>query len=55
MVGFQIQELGSHKRLDMFPLEPGETRSSRVTITKVGVRYRCPINVTPWYDLDVIK
>jgi hypothetical protein len=55
LVGFQIQELGSHKRLDMFPLEPGETRSSRVTITKVGVRYRCPINVTPWYDLDVIK
>jgi hypothetical protein len=36
-------------------LEPGETRTSRVTITKVGVRYRCPINVTPWYDLDVIK
>ncbi len=54
LVGFQIQELSTHKRLDMFPLEPGETRTSRVTITETGVRYRCPINVTPWYDLDVI-
>ncbi len=55
LVGFQIQELGTHKRLDMFPLEPGETRISRVTITEAGVRYRCPINVTPWYDLDIIN
>jgi hypothetical protein len=55
LVGFQIQEFGSHKQLDMFPLEPGETRISKVTVTDAGVRYRCPINVTPWYDLDVIK
>ena len=55
LVGFQIQNYKTHERLDMFPLEPGETRSSRVTITTDGVRYRCPINVTPWYDLDVIK
>ena len=55
LVGFQIQELSTKKRLDMFPLEPGETRISRVTITETGVRYRCPINVTPWYDLDVIN
>ena len=55
LVGFQIQELSTHKGLDMFPLEPGETRISRVSITETGVRYRCPINVTPWYDLDVIN
>jgi hypothetical protein len=55
LVGFQIQEFDSHKQLDMFPLEPGETRISKVTVTDAGVRYRCPINVTPWYDLDVIK
>ena len=55
LVGFQIQELGSHKQLDKFPLEPGETRISRVTVTDAGVRYRCPINVTPWYDLDGIQ
>ena len=55
LVGFQIQVLGSNKQLDMFPLEPGETRISRITVTEAGVRYRCPINPTPWYDIDNIK
>ena len=55
LVGFQIQDFKTHKTLDKFPLQPGETRTSRVTITTDGVRYRCPINVTPWYDLDGIK
>lgn len=55
LVGFQIQDLASRTNLDMFPLEPGETRTSRVKVGKEGVRYRCPINPTPWYDLDVIK
>ena len=55
LVGFQIQDLATKSNLDMFPLEPGEKRISRVTIGKEGVRYRCPINPTPWYDLDVIK
>ena len=54
-VGFQIQNFTTHEQLDKFPLQPGETRVSRVTITKEGVRYRCPINVTPWYDLDSIS
>ncbi|MCO7226528.1 hypothetical protein [Pleionea sp. CnH1-48] len=55
LVGFQIQNFKSQETLDMFPLEPGEQRVSKVTITKDGVRFRCPINPTPWYDLDVIK
>lgn len=55
LVGFQIQNLDTRETLDKFPLEPGETRTSRVTITEAGVRYRCPINPTPWYDLDGIK
>lgn len=56
LVGFQIQAIGNKgENLDMFPLEPGETRISRVTIGKDGVRFRCPINPTPWVDLDVIK
>ena len=55
LVGFQIQNYKTHETLDMFPLEPGETRTSRVTITTEGVRYRCPINPTPWYDIDGIK
>ena len=55
LVGFQIQDLATRTNLDMFPLEPGETRIARVTIGDDGVRYRCPINPTPWYDLDVIR
>jgi hypothetical protein len=55
LVGFQIQDLATRTNLDMFPLEPGQTRVARVTIGEDGVRYRCPINPTPWYDLDVIK
>lgn len=54
-VGFQVQNLRTHETLDMFPLQPGETRSSVVEVTGDGIRYRCPINPTPWYDLDGIK
>ncbi|WP_419813109.1 hypothetical protein [Bacterioplanoides sp.] len=53
VVGFQIQDQKTHKQLDLFPLEVGETRSTTVTIGKNGFRYRCPINPTPWYDVDV--
>jgi|GEM_PF-971848 len=55
LVGFQIQGIKEKKNLDMFPLEPGETRISKVKVGKDGVRFRCPINPTPWYDLDVIN
>ena len=55
LVGFQIQDLETRTNLDMFPLEPGQTRISRVTIGEDGVRYRCPINPTPWYDRDVLR
>jgi hypothetical protein len=55
LVGWQIRNLKSNETLDMFPLEPGETKTSRVTVTTDGVRYRCPINPTPWYELDGIK
>ena len=55
LVGFQIQNYKTHETLDKFPLQPGETRVSKVTITEDGVRYRCPINITPWYDLDGIS
>ncbi len=55
LVGFQVQNLKTRETLDKFPLEPGETRTARITITEDGVRYRCPINPTPWYDLDGVK
>lgn len=53
VVGFQIQDLKTHAQLDMFGLEPGETRTSKVSITSNGFRFRCPINPTPWYDMEV--
>lgn len=55
VVGFQIQNYKTHEQLDKFPLEPNQTRISRVEITDDGFRYRCPINPTPWYDVEGVK
>jgi hypothetical protein len=55
LVGFGLRDLATDARLDMFPLEPGETRTSVVKITGDGFRYRCPINPTPWYEVSVGK
>lgn len=55
LVGFLLQDGVTHQRLDMFPLEPGETRTTTVNIDENGFRYRCPINPTPWYDVSVSK
>ena len=55
LVGFQVQNFRTQETLAMFPLQPGETQSAIVEVTADGVRYRCPINPTPWYDLDVVK
>jgi hypothetical protein len=53
VVGFWLQDAVTHEQLEKFPLEPGQTRTTRVTITENGFRYRCPINPTPWYDVSV--
>ncbi|MBI1425639.1 MAG: hypothetical protein GC149_19600 [Gammaproteobacteria bacterium] len=55
IVGFQIQDNVTHKLLDMFPLDPGQTKSTEVEINENGFRYRCPINPTPWYEVDNVK
>lgn len=55
LVGFQIQNYKTHETLDMFPLEPGQQKISKVTITEDGFRYRCPINPTPWYDVENVQ
>lgn len=56
LVGFQLQNFKTHEQLDMFPIEVGQTKKTDViTVTKAGIRFRCPINPTPWYDLDTIK
>jgi hypothetical protein len=52
LAGFQITDADGNG-LDMVPLEPGQTRTSRVEITEGGFRYRCPINPTPWYEVGV--
>lgn len=53
MVGFELRDLATGERLEMFPLKPGETHSAKVMITRNGFRYRCPINPTPWYEVSV--
>jgi len=53
LVGWQIQDLKTKETLDKFPLDPGQTRESVVTITENGFRYRCPINPTPWYEVSL--
>jgi len=55
VVGFQVQHMATHDTLTKFPLEPGQTKSATVRVTEAGVRYRCPINPTPWYNLDNIS
>ncbi len=55
LVGFQLQNNKTREQLDMFPLEPNQSRTSRVEITTDGFRFRCPINPTPWYEIDTIK
>jgi hypothetical protein len=52
LAGFQLVNAAGEE-LDRFPLEPGETRTSRVEIGEGGFRYRCPINPTPWYEVSV--
>lgn len=53
LVGFLMQDGTSHERIEMFPLEPGESRTFTTEISTNGFRYRCPINPTPWYDVGV--
>ena len=55
LVGFWLQDGKTREFLDKFPLEPGQTRTARVTLTENGFRYRCPINPTPWYEVSVSK
>ena len=55
LVGFLLQDGVTHEKIDMFPLEPGESRTVLADISGNGFRYRCPINPTPWYDVGVSK
>lgn len=55
LVGFWLQDAKSEVFLDQFPLKPGEQRTTRVTLTENGFRYRCPINPTPWYEVGVSR
>ena len=55
MVGFLLQDGVTHEKIDMFPLEPGESHTVLAKITENGFRYRCPINPTPWYEVGVSK
>lgn len=53
LVGFQLRAGDSTDNLAMFPIEPGETGEVSVQLTDAGFSYRCPINPTPWYQVNV--
>jgi len=53
MVGFLVQDLATEEVLAMGAIEPGQKREYEVEISKAGFRYRCPINPTPWYEVNV--
>lgn len=55
LVGFLIQDAVTHEQLDVFPIDPGKTRTTVVNISENGFRFRCPINPTPWIDVSVEK
>lgn len=55
LVGFLLQDYKTHEQLDMFPIEPGKTKETIVNVTENGFRYRCPINPTPWYDVENVS
>lgn len=55
LVGFLLQDYKTHEQLDMFPIDPGKTKETVITITENGFRFRCPINPTPWYDLENVS
>ena len=54
-VGFQVQDLETRENLVRQGLAPGETKAVRARITAHGFRFRCPVNPTPWYDIDTIS
>ena len=53
-VGFQVQDLKTRKNIAQQGLAAGETKTVRVKITADGFRFRCPVNPTPWYELDTV-
>lgn len=54
-VGFQVQDLETRENLVREGLAPGETKTVRAAITAHGFRFRCPVNPTPWYDIDTVS
>lgn len=55
LVGFWLQDNVTKEFLFKSPLEEGKSLTARVTLTANGFRYRCPINPTAWYEVNVSK
>ncbi len=52
-VGFQLQDRKNNEDLQAFVLEVGESKRFSADVGEAGVRYRCPLNPTPWVDVEV--
>ncbi len=53
VVGFMVQDLKTNEVLTMGPIEKGKTKEYKISISENGFRFRCPINPTPWYEVNV--
>lgn len=53
-VGFQVQDLETRQNLARAGIGLGETKTVEAVITTHGFRFRCPVNPTPWYDIDTV-
>ena len=54
-VGFQIQDTKTKETLAKGMVKQGKTKDFEVEVGENGVRYRCPVNPTPWYEVSVSK
>lgn len=54
-VGYQFEQMSNGKTVAMGPLKVGESKTVKVRLDAGAYRYRCPLNPTPWYELNIEK
>jgi hypothetical protein len=54
-VGFQVQDAKTEETLAKGMIKQNKTKEFKVEVGENGVRYRCPVNPTPWYEVSVSK
>ncbi len=53
LCGLEVQDSETGEVLAKGPIKPGQTKQFSFEATDNGFKYRCPINPTPWYEVQV--